>query len=226
MHLSSKPAGPFALVPLSHCLPLLSAFLAPLVLTACMAMSPGAAARLAAFDPLETNPAEIRLAIDAPRLIGLRDGDLVMSVTHPGGKGLPPLDERFAAEIEREAETVPGIQPSSDADRRIILARFAPEDHPRLLAAQAQARAMQQAGTGRKGAISVGATGCRTGEPNGGPVRFSILMQTRAGTAFFPLHENMDLRALLKNTGGIAAMPLCPASPDAVMDGITPLTAD
>jgi hypothetical protein len=187
-----------------------------------MAMSPGAAARLAAFDALEANPAEIRLAVEAPRLIGLRNGDIVMSITHPGANGVPPLNERFAAEIESDGEAVPGLPASSDADSRIIVARFAASDHRRLLAAQEQARRMQ--GSGGKGAISVGATGCRTGEPDGRPVRFSILMQTRAGTAFFPLQEDMDLRALLKDTGGIAAMPPCDGA--AVPAGITPLTAE
>jgi hypothetical protein len=200
----------------SGCMPMspgtaasLAALLLAALLSGCMPMSPGAAARLAALDPLEANPAEIRLAIEAPRLIALRDGDLVMSVTHPGGNGMPPLEERFAAEIEDEVDTVQGVPAAFDADRRIIVARFAPEDHARLIAAQKKARAMQNAGARGKGAISVGATGCRTGEPDGRPIRFSILMQTRTGTAFFPLHEDLDLNVLLKGTGGVMAMPLC-----------------
>jgi hypothetical protein len=176
-------------------------------LAGCLAISPQAAAKLAGFDPLDANPAEIRIAIQAPRVLSVRPGDIVMTIARNAGNGKPSSEEKFYPEVEGDAVAAPGIPQISLSNTRLIIAKFSPSDQVRILKAQMAAKSAKADGTG--GSLSVGSTGCRNDNVMEPVVAISIYMQTKAEDKFIPLTSNLDLQKALAKQGGVNSMPLC-----------------
>lgn len=187
------------------------------LLAGCLSMSPAAMRKLAAYDPLEANPADLRIALDAPKRLSVRDSDIVLTISHSGGEGFPAWEEKFAAKVDSVTTVAPGIDPVDAGSRQLIIAAITPEEQPRVLAAQARARQARAQGLKGKGNIAVGATGCRNGPLDEDRLPISLYLQTGPAEPFMPIMRDVDLIAILKDKGGANGIPLC---------DILPLAAD
>jgi hypothetical protein len=164
----------------------------------CASVNPIGLAKLAAMDPLATDPAQLAVAARLPEALKLRTGDLVMTVKTEGTTGTDAIDETFLLDVkEAKAGEAGVIVPQ--AGERLQTARVAAPDIERLRAAQTKARAIKAAG-GKKGRGSISINvrgGCRTAELPAGPLNMNIFMETRKDGGWFPVVSNLELRKAL-----------------------------
>jgi hypothetical protein len=164
-------------------------------LVSCASVNPIGLAKLAAMDPLATDPAQLAVAARLPEALKLRTGDLVMTVKTDGATGADAIDETFLLDVKEAKAGV--IVPQ--AGERLQTARVAPSDIERLRTTQAKARTIKSAG-GKKGigAISINARGaCKTAELPAGPLNLNIFMETEKDGGWFPVVSNLELRKAL-----------------------------
>jgi hypothetical protein len=167
-------------------------------LASCASVNPIGLAKLAAMDPLATDPAQMAVAARLPEALKLRTGDLVMTVKTDGAKGVDVIDETFLLDINDASAGEAGVI-VPEAGERLQTARVAPSDIERLRATQAKARVIKTAGGEKgQGAISINARGaCRTGDLTAGPLNLNIFMATEKGGGWFPVVSNLDVRKAL-----------------------------
>jgi hypothetical protein len=176
--------------------PLFAAALFSLV--SCASVNPIGLAKLAAMDPLATDPAQLAVAARLPEALKLRTGDLVMTVKTEGTTGTDAIDEAFLLDVkEAKAGEAGVIVPQSG--ERLQTARVAAPDIDRLRAAQAKARAVKAAGGKKgKGSITINVRGgCRTAELPAGPLNLNIFMETGKDGSWFPVVSNLEVRKAL-----------------------------
>jgi hypothetical protein len=164
-------------------------------LASCASVNPVGLAKLAAMNPLTTEPSQLSVAARLPDSLKLRTGDLIMVIETEGAAGPDKIEETFLLEVkEAKAGDAGVIVPESG--ERLQTARVAIADLARLTAAQGKARALKAGGGTRgKGSISVAVQGgCKTGEPSAGPLMLNIFMETEKDGGWFPVVSDYDMR--------------------------------
>jgi hypothetical protein len=176
--------------------PVLAAMLFSLV--SCASVNPIGLAKLAAMDPLATDPAQLAVAARLPEALKLRTGDLVMIVKSEGATGPDAIDETFLLDVKEAKAGEAGVIVPQTGER-LETARVAAPDIERLRAAQAKARAIKAAGGKRgKGSISINVRGgCKTGDLPAGPLNLNIFMESEKDGGWFPVVSNLELRKAL-----------------------------
>lgn len=167
-------------------------------LVSCASVNPVGLARLAAMDPLVTDPALLAVAARLPEALKLRTGDLIMTINTDGAQGADVIDETFLLDVKDAKEGEAGVI-MPEAGERLQTARVAPADIERLRAAQTKAKTIKAAG-GQKGegSISINARGaCKSGDLPDGPLNLNIFMSADKGISWFPIVSSFDVRKAL-----------------------------
>lgn len=162
---------------------------ASLALSACAAIVPSTAARLAALDPLTADPASIELMVVLPPGLAISPGSARLELS--AVRGGERRDGSFRLQ-DRPVAQVSGL-PQGASARRFAIAEA---DVPRMRALQAEIATWKQAGDA-KGALGVGIAGCAV---QGGPAadaRGSVMIRVTADGPFLPLIDNGRLADLL-----------------------------
>lgn len=181
-----------------------------LSVSACASLSPTAVNKLAGLDPLEVAADQVSVAAVMPVPLKLRTGDVVLHFAMDTSAPHGPIDEKLPLEIVN-GENAAGV-PASPSFERIQIARVARADVPRLVAAQAKARAVAASGrNGGGGSLTVTiAGGCRDGTINPGALAVDIYMRTKPDEEYFRV-SSMNLRKLLPEDA-LAKLPPCEAA--------------
>ncbi len=186
-----------------RCAPL--ALAAVFGLSGCASLAPGAAGKLAGFDPLYADPAALSLAAVMPVPTRLRNGDVRLKMSLKAAAPYGPIDEEFALEVVGD-EVAPGVVVNPDSERLQIL-KIASADMARLRAAQARARAYKASGA--RGNLTVGIQGgCLDGPLGQGPLIAAVFVRTSPGGEYFAMLKPVDLRRLAGEEA-IAKLPAC-----------------
>ncbi|MEL6922097.1 MAG: hypothetical protein AAFO77_13990, partial [Pseudomonadota bacterium] len=173
----------------------------PLFLAACLSTPPSSLMKLSRLSPLEANPANIRLAVETPSALLVRDGDVRLRITYEASDARRSFVEEYAAMIAAVDRPARGIRPSAGGETRTFIAALTPEDARSMAAAQARVRALRANGDTGKGSITVNALGCALQPFAAGPVRVSTWMQTAPDDDFFVVSRNVDLRKAARQAG-------------------------
>ncbi len=178
----------------SH-LKLSSAAAAFLSLVACASVNPIGLAKLAAFDPLSADPAQIKVAARLPEALKLRTGDLIMVIKTNALEEANKIDQTFYLEVNDAKAGDAGVIIPEDGER-LQTARIAPQDIARLRTLQASIRALKATGgTKGQGSMTVAVKGgCKLGEPGDAPLNMNLYMTTESAGDWFPVVSNFDLR--------------------------------
>ncbi len=186
-----------------RCVPL--ALAAVFGLSGCASLAPGAAGKLAGFDPLSADPAALSLAAVMPVPTRLRNGDVRLKMSLRAAAPYGPIDEEFALEVVGD-EVAPGVVVNPDSERLQIL-KIASADMARLSAAQTRARAYKASGA--RGNLTVGIQGgCLDGPLGEGPLIVAVFVRTSPGGEYFAMLKPVDLRQLAGEEA-IAKLPAC-----------------
>lgn len=198
---------------------LLLAAMAALPLSACWHVPMSALWRLRQLDTLTLDPAEIRLAVLAPKWIEAPPGHVhVVVVSHAGEADEQQL--RLDLVQSRAPEDLQAIKSEAlrgfaRADAHFGVFRLAEADVARIAILQARARAEKSSGGGHAGKIQLTAEPCRRlGDPAAalpGPARVDLFLSTGAPRDFFQIYDNVDLRdpSLWPGKNFDEAIPAC-----------------
>ena len=178
--------------------------LAVSALSACVA-SPASMVGLSRLSPLETNPADLRVAVRSTSEFDIRDGDLRMFFGFERNDGGTGVAERFNLDIDRTVGAAPGIPPIDPAQERIWITGLTPEDALRFRDAQARIKALRASGIDGTGTLSVQATGCTERDPRQVTISLTAYLQLAPDERFSRVLKVDDLNALLSEEG---AQPL------------------
>ncbi|MFO6463863.1 hypothetical protein ACK8OR_05695 [Jannaschia sp. KMU-145] len=154
-------------------------------LAGCDAITPAGLMAAARLDPLTTAPEHVALAVTVPDTVRLRSGDAVLSLAFRAeGADMPAVSETVPLMIAPATTASPGT--------RRYVARIAPADAPRLVAAQTAIRALRASGTMGAGSLGVSVErGCTTA-PLGRSLPISTAIRTDPEAPFVPLTRSVD----------------------------------
>lgn len=167
----------------------LRALTASLALSACAAIVPSTAARLAAFDPLTVDPAEVELVVTLPPGLSVIPGSARLELTAVRGDARREGSFRLA-----DRPVAQGLDlPPGASVRRFAIAEA---DVPRMRALQADIAAWKRTGDAR-GSLGLGIGGCAVGAGPAADARGSVLIRVTAEGPFLPLIDKTRLADLL-----------------------------
>lgn len=179
-------------------------------LAGCLSTPPSTLVKLARLSPLESDPAQMRIAVHAPPSIQVRTGDIKLAMRFDGPSPETSLIAETQPIIEEQTGAVPGIDDGTADDRRLYLAALSREDAQRIAAVQRRIKQLRADGVKGTGSLSVTATGCAQGPVPDGPVLITTYLQTAVQEDFFILNRGVDLRTtLISEADDLAQIPPC-----------------
>ena len=169
-------------------------------LSACSAIVPSTAARLAAFDPLTADPAGIELLVILPPGLSVRPG--TAKLEFGAVRGTESRKGSFAL-ADRPVTT--GLDLPDGATARHYA--LTPADAQAMRALQAEISAWKRDGTAQ-GALGLGVDGCATGAGPAPDATGSVLIRLEDKAAFLQLIDQGKLADLL-GAAALAAIKPC-----------------
>ncbi|MEO0389543.1 MAG: hypothetical protein AAF218_01245 [Pseudomonadota bacterium] len=152
-----------------------------MALGACSSLLTSTLGPLAEIDPLQADPNDVAVRIEAPEGLAIRPGSAIL---------------RLAA--ERDGVTDEGeFVLASEGDVWFV----APADRPKLRALQARIAAWEaEDPNGTEGELGISIDPCLTDGPVSLDGTGSIYLRTQAGGAFAPLIEDAPIRSIVDGT--------------------------
>lgn len=179
-------------------------------LAGCLSTPPSTLVKLARLSPLESDPAQMRIAVRAPSSIRVRTGDIRLAMRFDGPSPETSLIAETQPLIEEQAGPVPGIADDRADGTRLHVAELSPEDAQRIAAVQRRIKQLRADGVEGRGSLSVTATGCAQSPVPDGPVLITTYLQTAVQEDFVILNRRVDLRtALISEGADLAQIPPC-----------------
>ena len=163
--------------------------LACLLLSACAAIVPTTAARLATINPLTADPGAIELVVVLPEGLAISPGSAILELG--AVRGDESLMGRFV--LEDRPVTLADDVPAGGKTRRYALAEA---DAARLRGLQAKIAQWKHEGQAR-GKLALGIGGCALGDGPAPDAKGSVLIRMAAEGPFLPLIDNGSLADLL-----------------------------
>jgi len=174
-----------------------------LALTACSAIVPSTAARLASFDPLTADPAAIELVVLLPPGLAVSPGSARLELSAVRGS-----EHRNGSFQLADRAVAPGLNAPTGATTRGFA--IAKEDIPRMRALQAEIAGWKATGAA-KGALGLGIGGCAIGDGPAPDAVGSVLIRVRKDGPYLPLIASGKLSDLL-GAKVLAAIQPCQAA--------------
>ena len=170
-------------------------FLAAVFLSACTSVPLTTLYKLHKIDPMEADPAQIKVAIRADDRIGIREGGAKIEVKFEAEDGSLNIDETYLVEIIRNpdmsAELLAGINPGES----VTVLGLTQSDIQRMRAVQSSVAAISKDDPEGSGSLGVFLDGvCLQSKMPEGTVLIDIFLQTSDQDGFFVLSRNLDLR--------------------------------
>ena len=170
-------------------------FLAAMFLSACTSVPLTTLYKLHKIDPMEADPAQIKVAIRAHDRIGIREGGAKIEVKFEAEDGSLNIDETYLVEIIRNpdmsAELLAGINPGES----VTVLGLTQSDIQRMRAVQSSVAAISKDDPEGSGSLGVFLDGvCLQSKMPEGTVLIDIFLQTSDQDGFFVLSRNLDLR--------------------------------
>ena len=179
------------------------AALAVLALSACSAIVPSTAARLAALDPLTADPAALELVVILPSGLAVTPGSATLDLSADRGA------EHKGGRFQLADRPVPaGLALPEGATARGFA--VADSDVDRMRALQAEIAGWKREGAA-KGALGLGIGGCAVGDGPAPDATGSVLIKVREDGPFLPLIADGRLSDLL-GAEVLAAIKPCQAA--------------
>jgi hypothetical protein len=182
-----------------------------LCLGGCTSMPLSTMVRLYKMDPIDADPALIKIAVRADERIGIREGGARIVIGFEAEDGSLSIDETFIVEVIRN----PGFSAELLSDRQpgeaITVLGLSDEEAQRMRAVQSSMAPHSNGEQEGKGSFQVIVDGaCLNGDAPEGEVPVDIFLQTSAEDGFFVFVRNLDFREQAEQDGtDLADWPDC-----------------
>lgn len=184
--------------------------LAFMALAGCTYMPISSMLKLRQFDLMTADARQIRVAVQFPDVMEVREGGAEMMITVEHMDSGEKLEERFILERVPGQGATPGVERMSGTHLEVF--RMAEADMERLSAMRQAVGAWKAAGPdATKGALSIGAAGCRRDSLPEGPLIISTYLRLEETEDFFPVTRNFNLRTFASDAHLEENLPPCEA---------------
>ena len=164
-------------------------------LTGCMGMPLTTMYKLNRLDPMEADPAQIKVAIRADDRIGIRKGGANIEVKFDSEDGSLNIDETFVIEIIRNPIMSIELMKDKSLGESVTVLQLTKSDAQRLKVLQSSLEPYREGERKGTGSFGVSLTGvCLYSPIPAGEVLVDIFLQTSDYDGFFVFVRNLDLR--------------------------------
>jgi hypothetical protein len=177
-------------------------FLVAVFLSACTSMPLTTLYKLHKIEPMEADPAQIKVAIRADDRIGIREGGAKIEVKFDAEDGSLNIDETYLVEIIRNPDISAELLADKNPGESVTVLGLTRSDIQRMRAVQSSVAANSKGdpeGTGSLGVFLEGV--CLHGKMPAGKVLVDVFLQTSDQDGFFVFARNLDLRKESKRDG-------------------------
>jgi len=162
--------------------------------------------KLSKLDIMTLDVKQLRVAVDMPNGLRVRENGAVIAVGLREAAGGPAREERVVLEDVTNTERGPISDPSPQA--RIF--RIPQHDVARLEALRETIRQRKAAyPDDTKGYLTVTSAACRTAQLPDGPLRVNTWLKTSADEPYFILTRQVDIRSLVPRRDLALELPSC-----------------
>jgi hypothetical protein len=164
-------------------------------LSGCTSMPLTTMYKLHRMDPMDADPAQIKVAIRADERIGIRKGGAKIELKFDAEDGTLNIDETFIIEIIRNPSISAELVEDKNPGESVTVLRLTESDAQRLKLLQSSLAPYRE--EGRKGSASLGVRlngVCLHSRMPAGQVLVDIFLQTSDYDGFFVFARNLDLR--------------------------------
>lgn len=184
-----------------------------IILTGCAGMPLTTMYKLHRLDPMEADPAQLKVAIRADERIGIREGGATIEVKFNSEDGTVNIDDTFIIEVIRNPIINAGLLGNNRPGESVTVLQLTETDAQRFRLLQSSLEKYQQQKRKGSGSFGVGISGiCFVRPMPGNDVVVDIFLQTSADDGFYVLVNKMNLREKLEGEGQVV-----PEWPDCAM---------
>jgi len=178
------------------------ACLIALFLAGCTSMPLTAMYKLSRIDPMEADPAQIKVAVRADEAIGIGKGDAQIEFKFDAEDDSLNIDEIYLIEVVRN----PVMQGELYADKKpgesITVLGLTTSDAQRMKQLQLEMAPFRNGDVEGSGSFRVNLSGmCLHNKMPPGESRVDVFLQTSEQEGFFVMAKNLDMREVLAEEG-------------------------
>lgn len=180
-------------------------------LASCSSMPLTTMYKLHKLDPMEADPAQIKVAIRADDRIGIREGGAKIEVKIDFEDGTAGIDETFAIEITRNPIMSTELVEDKKPGESVTVLQLTEADAQRFRLLQSTLETYDQDERKGTGSFGVGLSGiCLFSPMADDEVLVDIFLQTNVYDGFYVLVRNLELKKKLEQEGvTVPEWPTC-----------------
>ena len=182
-----------------------------LTLAGCVSMPLTTMYKLHKIDPLEADPAQIKVAVATDKRIDIRADGASIELGFDAEDGSLHIDEVYVLEIVRDPIYTQELSEAKTPGKAIIVLQLSDNDARRMRQVQSQLMPFRNDDRNVKGRLGVSLSGvCMHSQIPAGKVLADIFLQTSDADGFFLLTRGLDLRER-RNTANadLGDWPMC-----------------
>ena len=178
------------------------ACLITLFLAGCTSMPLTSMYKLSRMDPMEADPAQIKVAVRADEAIGIGKGDAQIEFKFDAEDGSLSIDEIYLIEMDPDPIVYGAIYTDKKPGESITVLSLTPGDAERMKQLQLEMAMFREGNVKGSGSLRVNLNGiCLHSKMHPGEVQLDMFLQTSEQEGFFVLAKNLDLREALAEDG-------------------------
>ena len=173
-----------------------------LFLAGCTSMPLTSMYKLSRMDPMEADPAQIKVAVRADEAIGIGKGDAQIEFKFDAEDGSLSIDEIYLIEIDPDPIVYGALYTDKKPGESITVLSLTPGDAERMKQLQLEMAMFREGDVKGSGSLRVNLNGiCLHSKMHPGEVQLDMFLQTSEQEGFFVLAKNLDLREALAEDG-------------------------
>ena len=173
-----------------------------LFLAGCTSMPLTSMYKLSRIDPMEADPAQIKVAVRADEAIGIGKGDAQIEFKFDAEDNSLNIDEIYLIEVVRDPVVQGDLYADKKPDESITILGLTASDAERMKQLQLEMAPFRNGDVEGSGSLRVNLNGmCLHSKLPPGEVQLDLFLQTSEQDGFFLMAKNLDMREVMAEEG-------------------------
>ena len=187
------------------------ACLIALFLAGCTSMPISSMYKLSRMDPMEADPAQIKVAVRADEAIGIGKGDAQIEFKFDADDDSLNIEEIYLIEVVRNPVLHRALYADKKSGESITVLGLTASDAQRMRQLQRELAPFRDGDVEGSGSLRVNLNGlCLHSKMPPGEVELDLFLQTSEQDGFFVIAKNLDMREVMAEEGtDMDALPDC-----------------